>query len=761
MNRLYRHIIYPLLYVTAVACGQGYSISQGNHLFDAGIAFENAAGIAIRPGPEIVFSSQLHHAGLDNDHLNTQALSCIYPVYGWGTIGIRGRQFTSDIMTDGTYSLMLARSWQSGKAALGLHVNLHALGYNKDRFHLKDPEDPLLAKATSKFAAGMGLSAMIEPVKNLRIGFQIDDINRPDISLEGGQAFKPIFSSLGISYGFNRFYPEITMRQTHFKYRDELTASMGLNTLFLNDHVRVSGYYEKNAFSIGTAALYKSMWLDYEFHYPLNGLNTVTNGSHVFTLSFQMEKKSVPDIHPQIMLITPGPIETDKSTCRIQAAVTDETGLDRIEILLNKDIVKSLSFQNHNAQTMLDEEIGPFNSGRNEVVVRAYNRKNKSSGTIVIEYTPAPQVQVKIEKPPTIELMMPVEEETNSSMMRMKVSVEFILELNDLKVKVNGEEIQLRGIGPVQQQDNKTDMEIELNLEEGNNDIEVIAFNERGSRSERRKIRYNPITRPFYNKLWAIVIGIDQYQDNNIPDLSYAAKDASAVESMLKDKYRFDKIVTLYNSEATRNTIVRAISTSLKDVDENDGVFVFFAGHGCTGEGLEGGPLGYIVPSDGTLDPSEYYVKNIPMSQIKEISQTIRAKHIFYAMDCCYGGLLLRGPEKSLTPSEKANYAFLQNLAEKRVRQVLTAGGQGQPVLDGGLGGHSVFTGRLIQGLDGQADFNHDGYITAEEINFFVRQRVSNDVIDIARRGNPVYQNIEQTPQYGRWFGEGEFIFGK
>ena len=101
---------------------------------------------------------------------------------------------------------------------------------------------------------------------------------------------------------------------------------------------------------------------------------------------------------------------------------------------------------------------------------------------------------------------------------------------------------------------------------------------------------------------------------------------------------------------------------------------------------------------------------------------------------------------------------FLRTLARSYVRQVLTAGGRDQPVLDKGSGNNSVFTTVLIQALNGEADANSDGYITAEELNFFVRQRVYANVTDIVR-GDPIYRNIEQTPQYGKWSGEGEFIF--
>jgi uncharacterized caspase-like protein len=47
---------------------------------------------------------------------------------------------------------------------------------------------------------------------------------------------------------------------------------------------------------------------------------------------------------------------------------------------------------------------------------------------------------------------------------------------------------------------------------------------------------------------------------------------------------------------------------------------------------------------------------------------------------------------------------------------MLTAGGADQQVADNGPNGHSVFTWTLLQGLEGRADLNGDGYITASEL---------------------------------------------
>ena len=48
-------------------------------------------------------------------------------------------------------------------------------------------------------------------------------------------------------------------------------------------------------------------------------------------------------------------------------------------------------------------------------------------------------------------------------------------------------------------------------------------------------------------------------------------------------------------------------------------------------------------------------------------------------------------------------------------RQVLTAGSEGEEVDE--TEGHGIFTKILLTGLDGSADLNGDGYITASELS--------------------------------------------
>ena len=123
-----------------------------------------------------------------------------------------------------------------------------------------------------------------------------------------------------------------------------------------------------------------------------------------------------------------------------------------------------------------------------------------------------------------------------------------------------------------------------------------------------------------------------------------------------------------------------------------------------------------------------------------------KAKHVLYLIDACYGGIAAigsRGLEPEKTPD------FINKVTKFQSRQVITAGGRGEKVIEKPEWGHSAFTLNLIRGLkDGAADYNADGFITANELGMFLSDKVSTD------------SENQQTPQYGRMTSqEGEFIF--
>ncbi|MDP2786794.1 MAG: SUMF1/EgtB/PvdO family nonheme iron enzyme [Pseudomonadota bacterium] len=256
------------------------------------------------------------------------------------------------------------------------------------------------------------------------------------------------------------------------------------------------------------------------------------------------------------------------------------------------------------------------------------------------------------------------------------------------------------------------------------------------------KTTQQPSEVKLYDKSYAVIIGIDQYK-HLPPDrqLKFAVRDAKGIEATLKRHYKFDQVVSLFNQDATRARILDVLTDELPaKMGENDALFVFFAGHGDQIKS-RGGDIGYLIPHDGQVGRLSSVIS---MADLRDtVSKAIPAKHVFYVIDACYGGLLTATRAIDKTP--RRDLAYLREIAREPVRQVLTAGGKGEEVLDGGPNGHSVFTGRLIEVLESAGDF-----ITANEIQAILRERVYGD----ARA-----RNYTQTPAYGALSGSGDFVF--
>ncbi|MFW6106581.1 MAG: caspase family protein [bacterium] len=247
-----------------------------------------------------------------------------------------------------------------------------------------------------------------------------------------------------------------------------------------------------------------------------------------------------------------------------------------------------------------------------------------------------------------------------------------------------------------------------------------------------------------YSSCKAMVIGVGRHADPR-HDLSYARSDAEAMANMLGDEFGFDQVWTLYDNDATRQNVIRFFERDLQRTEEDDGLLIFFAGHGITVPSAIGDDRGFLVPHDG--DPKERYA-NISLASIRDdYLPNIPAKHVFLIIDACYGGLALRDVGTAELPSS-IDEQVLSELTrrDRKVRQVLAAGTKEQRVLDGGLFGHSVFTGRLIEALREATP-----YITADHVGVHVRERVAQDSLDRKHR---------QTPQFGYLLGrEGSFVF--
>lgn len=244
--------------------------------------------------------------------------------------------------------------------------------------------------------------------------------------------------------------------------------------------------------------------------------------------------------------------------------------------------------------------------------------------------------------------------------------------------------------------------------------------------------------KPGYDHRIAAIVGINKYE--NWPPLEGARGDARRMSDALKK--RGFEVIELYDEEASRERILQVLGEELPERTGPDSLaLIFFAGHGQTETLSSGEKRGYLIPADG--DASRVFSTAISMAQLRDLSQRIPAKHVYYVMDSCYSGLgFTRGISVSAGPDD----GYVDKLTSRRAVQMITAGREGETVVE--RGGRGLFTTYFLRALEGEADANGDGMVTATEIGVYLSPAVT------------AAADSRQTPMFGTLEGSGEVVFG-
>jgi formylglycine-generating enzyme required for sulfatase activity len=246
----------------------------------------------------------------------------------------------------------------------------------------------------------------------------------------------------------------------------------------------------------------------------------------------------------------------------------------------------------------------------------------------------------------------------------------------------------------------------------------------------------------YYNKSYAIVVGISKYASVRWKDLPYARSDAENVAEVLQQK-GFE-VLTLYDRDATRHAILARLEKNIAPrLEPEDRVFFYFSGHGYTKNNGEI-PDTYLIPYDKEnieMNASQIYIS---MSDLERQSKLMSiVKHQFFLIDAPINvidqtnnnGIMLTDPD------------YLKKVTQKKARQILTAGKNKIIVEENTETVHNVLSKYFAKALDkGKADINGDGNITCLELCSYITPRATNE---------------GQKPDYATFPGHdmGEFLF--
>jgi tetratricopeptide (TPR) repeat protein/uncharacterized caspase-like protein len=223
----------------------------------------------------------------------------------------------------------------------------------------------------------------------------------------------------------------------------------------------------------------------------------------------------------------------------------------------------------------------------------------------------------------------------------------------------------------------------------------------------------------------AVVVGISNYQDNGIPDLKYAHRDAEVFADWLRSPAGgnlSDRNVTLLiNEKATSAQFAKALDGLIENAREGDLVIIYFSGHGdveTRTKRQSGFLLCYDAPAS-TYTAGGAYALYFLQSVIETLSQENKAK-VLVITDACRAGKLA-GSNINGAQLTSANLA-LQFANETKILSCEP----NEYSLEGEEwgGGRGLFSYHLVDGLTGLADANRDGWVNVREIQRYLQDRV-------------------------------------
>lgn len=247
---------------------------------------------------------------------------------------------------------------------------------------------------------------------------------------------------------------------------------------------------------------------------------------------------------------------------------------------------------------------------------------------------------------------------------------------------------------------------------------------------------------PRIDKRWAVVIGVGQYEAENIPDLEYAPEDARAVRDFLQSDAAgpFDEVLYLENEQATGAAMREALFVFLQQADWDDLVVIYYAGHGAPDPGRPDNL--YLLPTDTKLDALA--ATGFPMWDVKTaLRRQIAAERVIVIADACHSAGTADGETVGGGDSNEIAGGFQQLFTPSR-RLMMTAADTNEFSLeDARWGGHGVFTHFLLDGLRGAADQDANSIVTFTELF----QHVSGSVRDATQgRQNPQMSGLGDIP---------------
>jgi hypothetical protein len=217
----------------------------------------------------------------------------------------------------------------------------------------------------------------------------------------------------------------------------------------------------------------------------------------------------------------------------------------------------------------------------------------------------------------------------------------------------------------------------------------------------------------------ALVIGISDYPSpiRPLPAVANDVREMAKVLSSDKGQFPAQNVISLIDAEATSRAVLKAIESTFSDVQADDAVFAYLAGHGEVQKEKY-----YFVAHD--TNPDKVPSTGVPLKKIKEAFDASPSQRAFLWLDFCHsGGIIPR--DLGTGPDDNEVIERTLKVANGQGKLIVAACTRSQSAWESSTAGHGLFTEALLKGLKGEAA--NQGEVTINSLFDYIARQMESD----------------------------------
>lgn len=242
---------------------------------------------------------------------------------------------------------------------------------------------------------------------------------------------------------------------------------------------------------------------------------------------------------------------------------------------------------------------------------------------------------------------------------------------------------------------------------------------------------------------WALLIGINKYDDPEIRPLKYSVADVTEVYKVLVDPerggFKSDNVKLLTDGTEEQPTSVNIMNYLgwLQDAAEDDIVLIYYSGHGYNDS-----KSSYLLSKNAKI--GNLLGTAVPTELFNAATKRLKTKTVITILDSCNSGGV------STASKGREDFSnFFKDVENLKTEAMITYASckSNELSYEWPEKQHGVFTYYLAEGLRGEADGNKDGYIMFSEVADYVALNVAKWARQKGRSQTPYIVNQSGSPR--------------